>query len=139
MASASIFWPVVAMAALTLVVMLLTLRERIGQFRRNRIHPQSVSTSAQMAARMTDTRCADNLRNLFELPVLFYVAVVIAFVTAQGPALVVGLAWGYVVLRVAHSAIHCGYNTVMHRFAVFIASVLVLVVLWARLAWGLIG
>jgi hypothetical protein len=139
MASASIFWPLVAMAALTLAVMLLTLRERIGQFRRDRIHPQSVATSAQMAARLTDTRCADNLRNLFELPVLFYVAVLVAFVTAQGSALVTGLAWTYVALRVVHSVIHCGYNKVMHRFVAFLASALVLFVLWARLAWGLIG
>lgn len=139
MASASIFWPVVAMAALTLVVMMLTLRERIGQFRRERIHPQSVATSAQMAARLTDSRCADNLRNLFELPVLFYVAVIVAFVTAQGAPLVVVLAWLFVALRVAHSFIHCGYNKVMHRFAVFLAGALVLSVLWARLAWGLLG
>ncbi len=139
MASASIFWPVVAMAALTLVVMMLTLRERIGQFRRERIHPQSVATSGQMAARLADTRCADNLRNLFELPVLFYVAVVIAFVTAQGTPLVTGLAWLFVALRVGHSFIHCGYNKVMHRFAVFLAGALVLFVLWARLAWGLLG
>lgn len=139
MASASIFWPLVAMVALTLAVMLLTLRERIGQFRRDRIHPQSVSTSAQMAARLADTRCADNLRNLFELPVLFYVAVLVAFVTAQGSVAVTGLAWTYVALRVAHSVIHCGYNKVMHRFAVFLASALVLFVLWGRLAWGLTG
>ena len=36
------------------------------------------------------------------------------------------LAWLYVALRYAHSAIHCTYNRVMHRFAVFIASMLVL-------------
>ncbi len=139
MASASIFWPVVAMAALSFVVMLMTLRERVGQLRRERIHPQSVSTSAQMAARLADSRCADNLRNLFELPVLFYAAVLVAFVTAQGSALVTGLAWTYVALRVAHSVIHCSYNKVMHRFVAFLASALVLFVLWARLAWGLTG
>ncbi len=139
MASASIFWPLVAMAALTLTVVLLTLRERVGQFRRDRIHPQSVSTSAQMAARLTDTRCADNLCNLFELPVLFYVAVLVAFMTAQGSPMVTGLAWTYVALRVAHSAIHCSYNKVMHRFGVFLASTLVLSVFWVRLAWGLTG
>lgn len=139
MASASIFWPVVAMAALTLLVMLMTLRERVGQLRRERIHPQSVSTSAQMAARLADSRCADNLRNLFEIPVLFYVAVVIAFVTAQGSEWVVWLAWAFVVLRVAHSFIHCTYNKVMHRFAAYLGGAAVLVALWACLAWGLLG
>ena len=139
MASASIFWPVVAMAMLTFVVMGLTLRERVSQMRRGRIHPQSVSTSAQLAAKLTDSRCADNLRNLFELPVLFYVALIIAFVTAQAGPLFTALAWMFVALRFTHSAIHCSYNKVMHRFRAYLAGAVVLFALWLRLAWGLLG
>ena len=139
MASASIFWPMVAMAGLTLVVMLLMARERLGQLRRKRVHPQSVALSGQLASKLDDTRCADNFCNLFELPVLFYAALPVAFVTAQGDAAVIGLAWAFVVLRVAHSAIHCTYNKVLHRFGVYLAGALVLFVLWGRLAWGLLG
>ena len=139
MASASIFLPAVAMAILTFVVVALTLRERVGQMRSGKIHPQSISTSAQLAAKLSDSRCADNLRNLFELPVLFYLALVIAFVTAQAGPLFTLLAWLFVVLRIVHSAIHCGYNKVMHRFRVYLTSVLVLFAIWLRLAWGLLG
>ena len=139
MASASIFWPAVAMVALSFVVLALTLRERVGQMRRGKIHPQSISTSAQLAAKLSDSRCADNLRNLFELPVLFYLALVIAFVTAQAGPLFTLLAWLFVALRIVHSAIHCGYNKVMHRFRAYLASVLVLFAIWLRLAWGLLG
>jgi hypothetical protein len=138
MASASIFWPAIALVALTFVVMGLMARERLGQLKRNRVHPQAVATSAQMAARMADTRCADNFRNLFELPVLFYLAVVIAFLTAQGGLLVTGLAWAFVVLRVVHSAIHCGYNKVLHRFAAYLLGGVALLALWATLAYGLL-
>lgn len=127
------------MAALSFVVLALTLRERVGQMRRGKIHPQSISTSAQLAAKLADSRCADNLRNLFELPVLFYLALVIAFVTAQAGPLFTLLAWLFVALRILHSAIHCGYNKVMHRFRVYLASVLVLFAIWLRLAWGLLG
>jgi len=139
MASAALFWPVVAMVVLTLVVMVLMGRERFGQLRRERVHPQEVATSGQMASRMADTRCADNFRNLFELPVLFYVAIVVAFVTAQGGTLVHVLAWTFVALRIAHSVIHCGPNKVRHRFVVYVAGAAVLLVLWGRLAWGLLG
>ena len=139
MASASIFWPAVAMAMLTFVVMGLTLRERVGQMRRGKIHPQSISTSGQLAAKLTDSRCADNLRNLFELPVLFYVALVIAFVTAQAGPLFTLLAWLFVVLRFTHSAIHCSYNKVMHRFRAYLGGAAVLLAIWLRLAWGLLG
>ena len=53
--------------------------------------------------------------------------------------LVLGLAWTYVAARVLHSAIHCTYNTVMHRFRAFALSMLVLLVLWAVLGYGLIA
>ena len=45
-----------------------------------------------------------------------------------------GLAWGFVALRIAHSAIQCSYNKVMHRFQVFVAGFLVLALFWIRLA-----
>jgi hypothetical protein len=139
MASTAILWPVVALVALSFVVLGLTARERLLQLKRNRVHPQAVAMSAQMAAHVADSRCADNFRNLFELPVLFYIAMLTAFVTAQGGALVTGLAWAFVILRVAHSVVHCGSNKVRHRFAVFALGAAVLAVLWARLAVGLLG
>ena len=59
---------------------------RIGQMKRERIHPQSVATSAQAAARLTDSRAADNFRNLFELPVLFYVVALLLAICRLGDA-----------------------------------------------------
>ncbi len=134
----SIFLPAFAMALLTFVVMFRMAHCRFGEARSKRIHPQSVATSAQAAARFEDTRAADNFRNLFELPVLFYVALLIAHSTAQTGVLVLGLAWVFVVLRVVHSVIHCGYNKVMHRFQAFLAGAMVLLVLWLVLAFGLL-
>jgi len=42
------------------------------------------------------------------------------------------LAWGYVALRIAHSAIHLTYNNVFHRLSAFAASNVLLVALWVR-------
>lgn len=137
MKPASILFPALAMVALTLLVWLRMYVERIGQMKRERIHPQAVATSAQMAAAFKDTRAADNFRNLFELPVLFYLAVVVAYVTQQTGAVVVALAWLFVVLRYLHSYIHCGYNKVMHRFQVYVLGGVALWALWAVLALGL--
>lgn len=131
----AIFLPAFAMAALTLVVWLRMYATRIGQMKRERIHPQSVATSAQAAARLTDSRAADNFRNLFELPVLFYLALVIAAVSGLATAGVLALAWLFVLLRVAHSAIHCTYNKVMHRFQAYLAGGVVLWVLWSYLGF----
>jgi hypothetical protein len=49
-----------------------------------------------------------------------------------------GLAWGFVGLRVLHSAIHCSYNRVWHRFYAYLAGGLVLWALWGVLAVGLL-
>jgi len=137
MTQQAIFLPAFAMAALTFAVYCRMYYMRIAQMKRERIHPQSVATSAQATARLTDSRAADNLRNLFELPVLFYLALLIAAVAALATTTLLVLAWLFVALRVAHSLIHCGYNKVMHRFQVHISGVFVLFVLWVYLAFAL--
>ena len=134
----AIFLPVLAMVALTIAVWLRMYATRIGEMRRERIHPQAVATSAQMAARLSDTRAADNFRNLFELPVLFYLALLVAAMTAQTGVAVLALAWAFVGLRVLHSWIHCTYNKVMHRFKAYLAGAVALWALWAVLAFGLL-
>ena len=138
MESRLMYWPAVAMVALTIVVWLRMYVTRIAQMQRERIHPQAVATSVQAAAKLTDCRAADNFRNLFELPVLFYLALVVAAQTGQVGALTLSLAWAFVALRVAHSAIHCGYNKVIHRFYTYLAGGIVLWILWGVLAIGLL-
>ena len=132
------YWPAVAMVALTFVVWLHMYFRRIAQMQRERIDPQAVATSSQASARLTDCASADNFRNLFELPVLFYLALVVAVQTAQVSTITLTLAWLFVVLRVAHSAIHCTYNKVIHRFYVYFFGGVVLWVLWGVLGYGLL-
>lgn len=139
MTSEDMLLPGVAMAVLTFAVWLRMYFERIGQMKRERIHPQSVASSAQMAAAIKDTRAVDNFRNLFELPVLFYFALVVAVLSAQVSVVSLALAWTFVLLRVAHSAIHCSYNKVMHRFMAYVAGACTLWALWGYLAWGLLA
>ncbi|HEU4664018.1 MAG TPA: MAPEG family protein [Dokdonella sp.] len=130
----AILWPAFALVALTLIVWLRMYHVRIREMRRLGIDPQSVATSAQAAGRFVDTRASDNLRNLFELPVLFYAGVLVAHATAATNAALLVVAWSFVALRVAHSFVHCGYNRVMHRFIVHVAGG---VALWSM--WGMLG
>lgn len=134
-----IYWPAVAMVALTIGVWLRMYRSRVEEMRRERIPPQAVALSAQMAERLKDTRAADNFRNLFELPVLFYLALVVAATTGQVHWLTLALAWTFVVLRVVHSLIHCTYNRVIHRFYAYLAGSMALWALWIVLTVGLLG
>ena len=139
MIDARIFAPAFAMVALTFVVWWRMFFMRIGQMKRERIHPQAVATSAQANAKLTDSRAADNFRNLFELPVLFYAALVVAALTGQVGPVTLGLAWLFVALRIVHSAIHCSYNKVMHRFYAYVSGGFALFALWAWLGWRLLA
>lgn len=135
----AIWWPAAAMVALTAVVWCRMYAVRVAQMKRDRIPPQAVATSAQSAAKLTDSNAADNFRNLFELPVLFYLALAMAAHTGQQGAAVLVLAWAFVALRIVHSAIQCGANRVMHRFYAYAAGAVALWVLWAVLAFGLLS
>ena len=68
--------------------------------------------------------------NLLELPILFYVAGLMYFVAGRLDAAALGLAWAYVALRAAHSAIHLTYNDVRHRLVAFALSNFVLMAFW---------
>lgn len=138
MSEHTIYLPGLAMAALTFVVWLRMFFMRVGQMKRERIHPQAVATSAQATAKLTDSRAADNFRNLFELPVLFYLALVAAAQAGLVTTTVLALAWTFVALRALHSWIQCTYNKVMHRFYAYAAGGFVLWALWGLLAVGLL-
>ena len=134
----AILLPAVAMVALTIAVWVRMYMARVAEMKRERIHPQSVATSPQMAARLSDTRAADNFRNLFELPVLFYLALMVLAITGYVTTTALVLAWLFVALRVLHSAIQCTYNRVYHRFYVYLGGSLVLWALWGVVAAALL-
>ena len=73
-----------------------------------------------------------------EVTPFHYLALIVAVQTAQVGVLTLSLAWAFVALRVLHSAIHCTYNKVIHRFYVYFAGGVMLWVLWAVLAIGLL-
>ncbi len=138
MINTAFFLPAFVLVLLTFGVMIRMLMSRIAEMKANKIHPQSIATSAALAAKMPDTRASDNFRNLFETPVLFYAAMLFAQSTPQAGHVLLALAWLYVALRFVHSVIQCSYNKVMHRFYVFFTSVGVLLAIWVMLGIGFI-
>jgi hypothetical protein len=131
-------WPLVAMFGLSVIVALTMVRRRIAFYKTNHVHPQKTATSAQMAATITDTRASDNFRNLFEVPVLFYLAVMLIFVAGFACTLHLVLAWIFVAGRYAHSFIHCTNNTVMHRFYAYLVSCVALTLMWIVITYQLV-
>lgn len=69
---------------------------------------------------------AHNYNHLTEQPTLFYALCGILALAGGGDGVGVALAWTYVALRVAHSLWQATINRVAVRFALFLASSLVL-------------
>jgi hypothetical protein len=133
-----ILYPLFAMFLLVCIVAGTMLRQRITFYKTNRVHPQKTATSMEMAATIKDTRASDNFRNLFEIPVLFYVAIFAIQTSGLTNTAYLVLAWGYVAARYVHSYIHCTSNIVMNRFYAFLTSCFCLIGMWLLLAYQLI-
>jgi len=68
--------------------------------------------------------------NQFELPVLFYVLTILAYVTHHAGTLFVVLAWVFVIFRVLQAYVHVTNNKVRLRGAFFGISALALAIMW---------
>jgi hypothetical protein len=68
--------------------------------------------------------------NQFELPVLFYVLTILAYITHHAGVLFVVLAWVFVIFRVCQAYVHVTNNKVMLRGALFGVSALALAIMW---------
>ena len=133
-------YPVFAMVTLTVIVWIAVYVTRVREIRTKRIPVQELATRSGASQALKNVAGpSDNLLNLFELPVLFYALMILLYVTGLGDEIYLALAWAYVILRTAHSVIHCTYNRVLHRFSVYLMSSVVLWAMWAILAWRVLG
>jgi hypothetical protein len=77
--------------------------------------------------------------NLLEVPVLFYVACIVAFVTHLQDHTLLTLAWVFVGLRLVHSLIYLSYNKVFHRLIAFALGNFVVLAMWIILLMRLLA
>ncbi|MGB8326240.1 MAG: MAPEG family protein [Steroidobacteraceae bacterium] len=125
-----IFWPACAQVALTLAVMVRMYVVRLTEMRVRHIDPQDIATSRAAAGRLENVVPADNFRNLFEVPVLFFAICPILYATNSVTAPQIALAWAFVAGRCIHSFIHVTNNRVTHRFTAFVFSALCVFAMW---------
>ncbi len=83
------------------------------------------------------TQFANSYSSQFQLPVLFYAACIFAQMNGQIDAVMVALAWGFVVSRILHAYIHVTTNNVGQRFNAFFAGFILLVAMWIVHAFNL--
>lgn len=128
-----ILYPAFAMMALTIFCMVRLGMLRYAAVRRGEIDPRFFILYRGYEEPEKLAVYSRHVVNLYEAPLLFYVIVLIAFVTGQTEGWVLGLAWAYVALRYVHSYVHLTSNVVLTRFRIFAVSLLTLTVLWAAI------
>lgn len=132
-ASTQIVFTCFAMVVLVAIVAVRLFVVRVSEFKTKRIRPQEAATSTQVTKKLQLVQASDNFNNLFEVPILFYLLCSVLLATNESSLFFVAGAWAFVLLRVAHSYIQCTYNNVMHRFACFATSSVVLLAMWFTL------
>jgi len=75
-------------------------------------------------------KAANAYHNQFQLPLLFYVVVIVAWYTRKADFLFVVLEWVFVVTRLLHAGVHVSSNNVSYRFYAFAVGAIVLLVMW---------
>jgi hypothetical protein len=129
----SILTPLLALILWTFVIWFWMYATRIPAMRAAGIDPTKIKRKDELEPLPIKVKqIADNYNHLHEQPTVFYALVIYSHLSAMGDPLNVGLAWGYVGLRVAHSLIQCTSNFVPLRFVVFATSSLVLLAIAVR-------
>ena len=141
MAQTAIFAPFLAQMLLTLLVWVYMYARRIPFILTLKLTQEDMAKPGELArlSPAAISNPSDNLKNLFEIPVLFYALVLFLFATKQVDSLYVGAAWLFVAFRVAHSIVHCTFNYVLLRFYLYLIATLALWFMLIRAALGYFG
>ena len=129
----AIFAPMLATLTLTMLVWVYMFARRIPF-----IQGLNLDDGEQVTAEMLATAPpsvvapSDNLKNLFEIPPLFYVLCVYLYVMQQVDTGHVVLAWTFFTFRALHSIMHCTKNVVIVRFGLYAASTMAFFVMLVR-------
>lgn len=116
-----IFLPMLGMMTLTAVVWFHMYAKRLPAMRRAGLDAQAYATPGKIAEHLSEdvNNPANNFKNLFELPVLFYGLCFYLFLSGNVDAAYLIAAWLFFLFRVAHSIVHCTRNIVMLRFLLY--------------------
>ena len=128
-----IIYPVFCLVMLTFIMAFATGASRLISVRRKQINPKYFVLLSGDTPPDYVQKIGRNFVNLLEVPVLFYLVAVLVITLQIDNTLLLNLAWLYVALRLVHSIIHVSYNHVIHRFTVFLLSLITLLAMWIQL------
>jgi hypothetical protein len=121
--------PVFVQVALTFALLFWMASARIASISRGETKMRDIALG-QSAWAAKPTQISNCYDSQFQIPLLFYVLVILAWITKHADLIFVVMAWVFVLLRIGHAYIHTTSNHVPTRFRVFAAGLLVLLIMW---------
>jgi hypothetical protein len=128
----AMFWPMIAHAFLVFILYYLLSMRRgaavssgsvdVRQFKENLSEPAE------------SLLVHNNLKNQFELPMLFHAGVLAIFICNADNIITIALAWIFVISRYAHSYVHITSNRLLLRRPLFMLGFMATVLMWGWLA-----
>ncbi|WP_156841795.1 MAPEG family protein [Novosphingobium aquimarinum] len=131
---AAIFLPVLALVLLTLIAFVRLAAGRTVAAKDPGFDPGYYKAHLGEAEPEAGRVPARHWDNLFEFPTLIYAACLTAFVMGAVGVWTLVFAWGFVIARVAQSAIHMSYNNTAHRAVGFVLGLVMGFALWLNVA-----
>ena len=78
----------------------------------------------------TTVQIGNAFNNQFQLPLLFYVLVILVLLTGKQDWFFVAAEWLFVLTRIVHAAIHITSNNVIRRFQAYVTGAFLLMLMW---------
>lgn len=128
----AIFFPVIALAALTFGIGIWFGILRVRAVKNGDINPGYYKLNRGAKLPEYYAKVNNNYNNLLEIPILFYVVSILIYVTDSTDTIYLIMSWLYVGTRYIHSYIHTTYNNVRHRRIPFLFGTFILIIEWGR-------
>lgn len=132
----AILAPLLGTMLVTMAVWVLLFIRRFSVIGAEKIPSQDLATPEQVAAQVGGkaANTSNNLKNLFEVPILFYALCLLLLVTNSVDSTYVNAAYVFFIGRAVHSVVQCTSNLVHLRFASYLVSCIALWFMLVRFA-----
>ncbi len=131
--------PFLLMMVLTMIIWFFMGRLRLRALKARDVSIKAFKTRTA-AAELPENiqKVADNFKNQFELPVIFYALCLYLAWGNEVSVTYIALAYVFVISRYVHSWIHCTYNNVVHRFYAYLVGGVALWLMVIMTIWGVL-
>lgn len=123
-----IFWPMLAVLAIPVFVLILNAKRKKVERDKGNVHKDAPINNSAWPLPVVLTSNA--LANQFQLPVIFYVLCFILLHLNSVTMLVLALSWVFAVSRWLHAIVHVTSNAIPWRLSSFLVGVITLIILF---------